>query len=164
DEDVLLEQRRTDQRDVGQQRDPQRGEAHRALKSPGLSLITEPKKNEVSPIASTLSTTPTMICWTWYPTANMASSGPMCNSTIGSASRPIQTLPVIESTRVAPKAPNSSWPSIAMLMTPERSESTPDRAPKASGTASTIVPCSSVVRSSVRWEMTHDMNAGNHAA
>src|SRR5699024_6015102 len=64
-----------------------------ALKSPGLSLITEPKKNEVSPIASTLSTTPTMICWTWYPTANMASSAPMSVATIGAASRPTQPLP-----------------------------------------------------------------------
>src|SRR5699024_5987215 len=86
DEDVLLEQRRTDQRDVGQQRDPQRGEAHRSVEEPGVVAHHGAKKNEVTPIASTLSTTPTMICWTWYPTANMASSASMNIATIGAAS------------------------------------------------------------------------------
>ena len=51
------------------------------------------------------------------------------------AIRPIQLLPVTLATTAATNAPDRSMPSIAMLTTPDRSHSTPERAAKVIGTA-----------------------------
>ncbi len=56
------------------------------------------------------------------------------------ATRPAQVEPVSEPTMAAPNAPNSSWPSMAMFTTPDRSPSTPPRAPNTSGTATASEP------------------------
>ena len=56
------------------------------------------------------------------------------------AARPAQVEPTSEPTMAAPNAPKSSWPSMAMLTTPERSPSTPPRAPKTRGTATASEP------------------------
>ena len=50
---------------------------------------------------------------------------------------------VMVATMAAVKAPPSSWPSMAMLTTPTRSQSTPEREPKTSGTASVTEPAMS---------------------
>ena len=54
--------------------------------------------------------------------------------------RPISALTIRLDATAAKKAPTRNWPSIAMLMTPERSHSTPASAPKISGVASRMVP------------------------
>ena len=46
----------------------------------------------------------------------------------------------------AVKAPPRSWPSIAMFTTPTRSQSTPEREPNTSGTASVTDPAISPAR------------------
>ena len=54
--------------------------------------------------------------------------------------RPIAALKNRLDATAAKKAPIRNWPSIAMLMTPERSHRHPASAPKISGVASRMVP------------------------
>jgi hypothetical protein len=56
------------------------------------------------------------------------------------ASSPTKGFLVIVATMAAVKAPPSSWPSMAMLITPTRSHSTPESEPNTSGTASVTEP------------------------
>ena len=51
-----------------------------------------------------------------------------------------------EATTAARKAPNKSWPSIAMLITPVCSQTKPEREPKTRGMARARVDCSSETR------------------
>ncbi len=56
---------------------------------------------------------------------------------------PNQMLPATVATTAATNAPNSSWPSMATLTTPDRSPMTPASAPRISGMAAgKIEPCS----------------------
>ncbi len=105
------------------------------LRVSGDCCMTALNRNEVSPSASTLRTTPMMTWFTPNRIASTASTAPIAAPASTAASDPIHGLPAIVPTRAPPNAPTSSWPSIATLMTPDRSHSTPPRAPRASGTA-----------------------------
>ena len=94
----------------------------------------------VRPITRTLSTTPTITWSTKYLIANKPSTAATSRPATMAAARPAQVEPVSEPTMAAPNAPNSSWPSMAMFTTPDRSPSTPPRAPKTSGTATAREP------------------------
>ena len=59
----------------------------------------------------------------------------------GAMRRPAILFCVREAITPDIKAPASNWPSIAILITPERSESTPAIAPKISGTERNSAPC-----------------------
>ena len=74
--------------------------------------------------------------------ANIASSAPTRPPASDPPISPSQTPPVTLATAAATNAPVSSWPSIAMLMTPDRSPSRPARAPSTSGMDAVKVPCS----------------------
>ena len=65
---------------------------------------------------------------------------------MGAKRSPHQLLFRSEAITPEAKAPARSCPSIAILMTPERSESTPAIAPKISGTESSKPPCKRPVR------------------
>ena len=52
----------------------------------------------------------------------------------GATARPTHLFCVRDAATPAPNAPARSWPSMAMLITPERSQTTPASAPKMSGT------------------------------
>ena len=91
------------------------------------------------PVTSTLSTTPTMTWSTRYLIAKAASTNETSMPATAAATRPSSRLPVIEAITAELKAPASSWPSMAMFTTPTRSLSTPDIAPKISGTLTVTV-------------------------
>ena len=55
---------------------------------------------------------------------------------------PSPSLCATEANRAPAKAPASSWPSMATLMTPERSPTMPASAPRISGVAAKIDSCS----------------------
>ncbi len=93
------------------------------------------------PSASTFSTTPRMIWSTKYLIANTASTAPTRPPASEPVTSPSQTPATLDTTAAA-KAPTSSWPSIAMLMTPERSHMQPARAPRISGIEPVRVFCS----------------------
>ena len=64
----------------------------------------------------------------------------------GATSSPAHVLCMSEAMTPDKNAPASNWPSIAILMTPDRSEIIPAIAPKISGTARIKPPCSSPVK------------------
>ena len=74
--------------------------------------------------------------------ANIASSAPTRPPASDPPISPSQTPPVALATAAATNAPVSSWPSIAMLMTPDRSPRRPASAPSTSGMDAVKVPCS----------------------
>ena len=80
-------------------------------------------------MTSTFSTTPTMTWSTKYLIENTARTMPTSMPATIAASRPRSGWRVSDATTAAVKAPASSWPSIAMLMTPTRSPMTPAREP-----------------------------------
>lgn len=92
------------------------------------------------PVTSTLSTTPTMTWSTRYLIAKAASTNETNMPATIADARPMSGCPVREATTADTNAPASSWPSIATLTTPTRSESTPPSAPKMSGTDRATVP------------------------
>ena len=57
--------------------------------------------------------------------------------------RPSQSEPKALAMTAPAKAPRSSWPSMAMLMTPDRSHRQPESAPSTSGIEASIVDCMS---------------------
>ena len=73
----------------------------------------------VSPVTSTFSTTPTMTWSTRYLIAKAPSTKATSMPATMAATRPAHGDPVIEATMAAANAPTSSWPSIAMLTTPD---------------------------------------------
>ena len=86
-----------------------------------------------------------MIWLTQYFTAKKVSTTATRAPAMGAASRPAYGFFTTEATTAARNAPASSWPSMAMLMMPERSPTRPHMAPKISGTDSARAPASSVV-------------------
>src|SRR5699024_4460814 len=96
-------------------------------------------------MTSTFSTTPTMMWSTQYRTANTARRTPTTAPAIGATTTPRYGERVREATTAARKAPASNWPSMAILMTPARSQIVPDNAPKISGTDRASAPASSAV-------------------
>src|SRR5690606_17807884 len=89
---------------------------------------------------------PTMIWLTKYLMVKIASSQATITPAMGAAISPTHRLPDSEATTPDRNAPNNSWPSMAMLMTPERSPTMPHSAPKMNGTARASAPCSRPVR------------------
>ena len=57
--------------------------------------------------------------------------------------RPSQSEPNELAITAPANAPRSNWPSMAMLMTPERSHRQPESAPRTSGIEASIVVCMS---------------------
>ena len=94
------------------------------------------------PLISRLSTTPRMIWSTRNRIANSASTAPTSPPASDPLIRPSQSTPTALATTAAVNAPSSSWPSIAMLITPARSPMHPARAPRISGIEAVSVPCS----------------------
>ncbi len=95
----------------------------------------------VSPAASTLSTTPRMIWSARKRIENTASSAPSSPPASDPVSRPSHSTPNALATTAAANAPSSSWPSMAMLITPDRSHMQPARAPSTSGIERFSVLC-----------------------
>src|SRR6478735_2077067 len=106
----------------------------------GSAASTFEYRKLVRPVTSTFSTTPTMTWSTRYLIANAASTNDTSTPATRAASRPTTQLPVRVAVIAETKAPASSWPSMATLTTPPRSEMTPPRAPNTSGTDRLIVP------------------------
>ena len=73
--------------------------------------------------------------------AKTASSTPTSEPASAPLSRPSHSEPVLLATMAAVNAPSSSWPSMAMLITPEREHTTPVSAPSMIGIESFSVPC-----------------------
>ncbi len=92
------------------------------------------------PKASRLMTTPRMIWSTRYLIAKTASSAPTSPPVKDPATKPSQSTPTALATAAEAKAPVISCPSIAMLITPERSHKIPDSAPSTIGMAAVTVP------------------------
>ena len=103
-----------------------------------------------------------MIWSTMYRMANIARISPTSSPAIGAAMRPIHRLSVRLATTAERNAPASNCPSIAMLMTPARSQSTPESAPNTSGTARNTEPRNSPVKEMVLPAMAHTRNASSH--
>ena len=74
--------------------------------------------------------------------ANAASSAPTREPASAPLIRPSHSDPVPLATIAAANAPNSSWPSMAMLITPDREQMTPVSAPSMIGIDPARVPCS----------------------
>ena len=91
------------------------------------------KKKLVIPIAAMLSTVPAMIWSPRRPTEMPARTAPMSMPTATPARTPMSRSPVAEATMKPAQADMSIWPSMPMLITPERSPSIPQRAPRTSG-------------------------------
>ena len=136
DDDRLAEQHRADR--AGSRRAPGSGSARTAagVERRGVGREHLANRKLVRPMTSTLSTTPTMTWSTMYLIANSAEHQrrPAGRRPSRRPGRPSGD-PVSVATTAAANAPASSWPSIAMLTTPDRSPSTPPRAPNTSGTA-----------------------------
>src|SRR5262245_34972345 len=92
------------------------------------------------PEANTTRTTPSTTWLTRYLIENTASRDAISTPLTAAAASPAAELSVTEATTAAVNAPTRNWPSIAMLITPERSHSTPHRAPRISGVAKLSVP------------------------
>ncbi len=75
--------------------------------------------------------------------ANTASKMPSRPPASDPVSSPSQSEPNALAITAPAKAPRSSWPSMAMLMTPDRSHKQPDSAPRTNGIAASIVLCMS---------------------
>src|SRR5450830_261424 len=80
--------------------------------------------------------------------ANRTSSSPTRTPATGAATRPRYAFWVRVATTAAMNAPANSWPSIAMLMMPECSHSSPESEPKTSGVARKSDPARSPVTGS----------------
>src|SRR6478735_5797656 len=104
------------------------------FRSAAFGARTWENRKLVNPTTSTFSTTPTMTWSTKYLIANAASTNDTSTPATAAASSPRYGLPVADATIAEVKAPASSCPSMAMLITPTRSEITPDSEPKISGT------------------------------
>ena len=74
--------------------------------------------------------------------ANVAKRIDIKAPAMGATKSPQVVLWVRLATTPDAKAPASSWPSIAILITPERSQRSPDIEPKTRGTARSKLPCS----------------------
>ena len=74
--------------------------------------------------------------------ANAASSAPTREPARAPLIRPSHSDPVPLATIAAVNAPSSSWPSMAMLITPDREQMTPVSAPSMIGIDPARVPCS----------------------
>ena len=96
----------------------------------------------MSPITSTLSTTPTITWSTMYLIENTASTKETSTPATIAANRPATGWRVMDATTAEANAPASSCPSIATLITPTRSEITPLSAPKMSGALRPTAPTS----------------------
>ncbi len=92
------------------------------------------------PDANTTSTTPRTTWLTRYLIENTASSAAIRTPVSAAAISAAAALFVVLETTAAVKAPTRNWPSIAMLMTPDRSHRTPASAPRISGVAKFSVP------------------------
>src|SRR6266508_2702651 len=128
-------------------------------KMPGLlnvdwyGCISRSYRKPVTPTARTSSTTPSTIWSTRYRIANSASSSAINSPPMAAATRPSQRLAVNVPIIAAPNAPIRNWPSIAMLITPARSQSTPDSEPKISGRARKRAP-PAIATSGMKWPAT----------
>ena len=74
--------------------------------------------------------------------AKTASSAATSDPASAPQSSPSPSEPVPLATIAAVKAPSSSWPSMAMLITPDREQMTPVSAPSMIGIDPASVPCS----------------------
>ena len=74
--------------------------------------------------------------------ANTASSAPTSEPASAPQISPSHSDPVPLVTMAATNAPSSSWPSMPMLITPDREQITPVSAPSMIGIDSLSVPCS----------------------
>ena len=108
-----------------------------------LGLSTFENRKLVSPMTSTLSTTPTITWSTRYLMEKVASTNDTSTPATTAAMSPATSDWVMDATTADAKAPASSWPSIATFTTPTRSEMTPPSAPKISGALSPTAPTSS---------------------
>ena len=73
--------------------------------------------------------------------ANTANNAPRRPPASDPVTRPSQIEPNALAITAPAKAPRSSWPSIAMLMTPDRSHRQPESAPRTSGIEANMVVC-----------------------
>src|SRR5215469_15737886 len=94
----------------------------------------------VRPRISVLSTTPRTTWSTVYAIANSASSTPTSDPAAAPQISPSHSDPVTDVAIAAQNAPSSSWPSIAMLITPEVEQITPVSAPSMIGIETLSVP------------------------
>ena len=100
----------------------------------------------MSPVANATSTTPSTTWLTWYRIENHASIAAI--ATPGEDATDQAHLGAVERGSTATDAKNAparNWPSIAMLMTPDRSHRQPASAPRISGVACRIVSGSGLV-------------------
>src|SRR5262245_58837080 len=110
------------------------------------------------PDANTTSTTPRTTWLTRYLIEKTASSAAIRTPLTAAAARPAAELSVAEATTAAVNAPTMNCPSIAMLITPDRSHITPARAPRISGVAKFSVPWNWFARGKVLPDAAHNRN------
>ena len=97
------------------------------------------------PITNTLMTNPRITWSIENLIAKIAKIKEISAPAIGATIKPQVVFWVRLATTPAANAPASNWPSIAILITPDRSQSTPAIAPKISGTESKSPPRNSPV-------------------
>ena len=120
-----------------------------ALKAAELPDMRVENRKLVRPMTSTFKTTPTMIWSTKYLIENEARIVDTSAPASMAPASPANGLPVMLATSAATNAPESSWPSIAMLTTPTRSLMTPPSDPKISGVDTVSAPASRPIIGSV---------------
>ena len=135
---------------------PNRSEA---FSSAGSSLTM----NAVRPLANTIRTTPTMIWSAWNFTDSQPRMLPSSSEAMIAAASPSTGPPMAEKTTAA-SAPMSSWPSMAMLITPARSHMAPHSAPRVRGTACRTATRNSSTRLRLPSAAAHVRNASTNSS